>query len=494
MKTQNVGKIVDSELAIFKIEKIIKLTSPNILDDRVNHFFSKDSYETLSNEVRLIIKSLSEGRLMPKYKLSDIADYANKTNGILAKTIIEIDFFNEISTISDISVLRKIQDIAEYYTKAYKEATKKIDGICQQKVVATYIHKIPELESIAHNCPAQYPADKIILDMLILYYKIEVNKLPKRADVKDYLYQIKDRGVYLSSSKCGNDFLLYCEERCYKLDIEQSTTPEEVLKIRKTILKKITLESYEDLISSSDDKLANFTDNENNKTLSIDKVMKTYKYLTQSSQKLSLLSRCLLEIQDGIDTSFYWFIYQELLLNSQKKTKNIILAKDKLVQAFQDRTSVNDSFQEVCNIFQEPCRKGPDKVSQNLAGNKTVMKIITDRISRATIIELKQSIAIFCNSHNNKIYYALIKRFFILNPDINDILDFEKDLISIRYFMADIANILKLFYDKANSAIITIAAENDLTDLEIKNCFAIVKYNPACKEAKKQLIQKMAKR
>lgn len=216
--------------------------------------------------------------------------------------------------------------------------------------------------------------------------------------------------------------------------------------------------------------------------------METFKYLTESYKRYNLLIKYLSEARDTSDTSFYWFIYQELLTNFEECNEDIAKAKSKLIQAFHVRTSQDKSFQTVYDIFYEPSESNTDCVSQNLANDETVQTVAIDRIKIATINELLKSIVTFCYSRNYNLYDAFIERFFALKPTIDEIVAYEYEFLSVKSFIPNHAKLLELFYANTTCVIKELIEADEIIMSEIHKYF-IIANKPGNNEAKKLLIQ-----
>lgn len=464
---------------VLEVEEMLNIVRPDI-SNNMNSFHSDTHHEYINGVVYDIVDSFATSNLILNYNLIKIAEFAKMTDNKIAKSITEIDYYDDIAIINEFDKLDMIRSVTRLYTKANNACIDK-----RRELHVKEMHKtdgVSVIESILVELIGQYSAYEVGVKKLIPHYKAEVDNKQTKAEIDLYINLTKTgKCIQFESCAAGSDFLNYCNKRGYLVDLNQSNSPDEILEIRNAVHNL-----YRDLTEKCDEKLIAYIAQEIEKESSDEDMLKLYKYFTIEQQQSDFLLKCLLDFKDNL--SHYWFIYQELLDKFPKEIGSLILAKDKVIKSFLAKTTENDSFQVVYNIINNSIKGNVrDKVMARILKNETVKAIFIDRIGKATIYELLISASTFHFCDDKCIYRTIIKRFFSLNPTPQQISAFGSTIVSVA---VSYSGMEEEFYDKINEfyARITDSEAPILTESELKAYFNVVKDNLACKNAKKAII------
>lgn len=443
MKNQQ-KNFVTAEKVAFEIEKIVRATQPDFVKSTLD-INNKDTYDTLVNEIHLVVEVLLEKKLIPKYDIIGLVDYYNYTSNLSALILIEIDYLDQINSIRDIPNLIKIRDIPRFNIVHSKSRKERCDARINEVLIAriskfskllnktdTYHEGIRKIELTLANCHPG-PAYSSALKKLISHYKSEVEQLKTDDEIETYLSNLEKRKmVFLNYSREGMEFLGYCQQLQRK---------------HKAIADKNTKQ-------------------------------------TDPGCLLKVLNESI----KPTDSNYYWHVYRNLLINNSESYK-ANHAFTKLVESIQTRTSAVTNYQEVYDIFYQPHEDREDKISENLMNNETVFNIVTERMSKASIYQLECSIVTFCYCNNTKFYLCLIDHFFKNKPSVTEISSFEKELLSIKNFLDEYPAVFDYFYVCLNFYIVN--TKPIISDEDIIKYLAIAKINPICNVSRKFLIEKL---
>lgn len=464
---------------VLEVEKMLNIVRPDISND-MNSFHSDTHHKYINDVVYDIVDSFATSNLIPNYNLVEIAKFAKMTDNKIAKSITEIDYYDDITIINEFDKLDMIRSVTRLHTKANNACIDK-----RRELHVKEIHKTNEvsvIESILIELIGQFEAYEVGIKKLIPHYKAEVDKKSTKAEIDLYINQTKTgKRVQFESCAAGSDFLNYCNKGGYLLDLNQSNSPDEILEIKNAVHNL-----YRDLTEKCDEKLMAYIAQEIDKKSSDEDVLKLYKYFTIEQQQSDFLLKCLLNFKDNL--SHYWFIYQELLNKFPKEIGSLILAKEKVTKSFLAKTSADDSFQLVYNIINNSIKGNAcDKVMSRILKNETVKAVFLDRIGKATIYELLISSSTFHFCDDKCIYRTIIKRFFSLNPTPQQISAFGSTIVSVA---VPYSGMEEEFYDKINEFYKKITDDEaaEITENKLKAYFDVVKDNHACKDAKKTII------